>query len=52
MQPGLIKTLMTAVANERFEKLVAQGFTPIDRWGAPEDVGQAVATMAAGDLSL
>jgi NAD(P)-dependent dehydrogenase (short-subunit alcohol dehydrogenase family) len=50
VRPGLIKTPMTAVANERFERLLAQGLTPINRWGTPEDVGRAVATMAAGDL--
>lgn len=50
VRPGLIKTPMTAVASERFEKLLAEGFTPINRWGMPDDVGRAVATMAAGDL--
>lgn len=50
VRPGLIKTPMTAVANERFEKMLADGFTPINRWGTPEDVGRAVATMASGDL--
>jgi hypothetical protein len=32
-----------------FEKLLAEGFTPINCWGTPEDVGRAAATMAAGD---
>jgi len=50
VRPGLIKTLMTGVAEERFATLLAEGFTPINRWGTPEDVGRAVATMAAGDL--
>jgi 3-oxoacyl-[acyl-carrier protein] reductase len=50
VRPGLIRTPMTAVASERFQKLLAEGFTPINRWGTPEDVGRAVATMAAGDL--
>jgi 3-oxoacyl-[acyl-carrier protein] reductase len=50
VRPGLIKTPMTAVASERFERLLAEGFTPINRWGMPDDVGRAVATMAAGDL--
>jgi NAD(P)-dependent dehydrogenase (short-subunit alcohol dehydrogenase family) len=50
VRPGLIATPMTAVAKPRFDKLIAEGFTPINRWGTPEDVGQAVATMAAGDL--
>jgi 3-oxoacyl-[acyl-carrier protein] reductase len=50
VRPGLIKTPMTQVAQERFDNLLAGGFTPINRWGTPEDVGRAVATMAAGDL--
>jgi 3-oxoacyl-[acyl-carrier protein] reductase len=48
--PGLIRTPMTGVAQARFDKLLGDGFTPINRWGTPEDVGRAVATMAAGDL--
>ena len=50
VRPGLIRTPMTAVAQARYDKLLADGFTPINRWGTPEDVGRAVATMAAGDL--
>jgi NAD(P)-dependent dehydrogenase (short-subunit alcohol dehydrogenase family) len=50
VRPGLIRTPMTAVAQARFDELLADGFTPINRWGTPEDVGRAVATMAAGDL--
>ena len=47
---GLTATPMTGVAQARFGKLLEEGFTPINRWGTPEDVGKAVATMAAGDL--
>lgn len=50
VRPGLIQTPMTGVAQARFDKLLAEGFTPINRWGQPADVGRAVATMAAGDL--
>jgi 3-oxoacyl-[acyl-carrier protein] reductase len=50
VRPGLIRTPMTAVAQTRFDALLEEGFTPINRWGTPEDVGRAVATMAAGDL--
>lgn len=50
VRPGLIRTAMTAVAQERFDGLLADGFTPFNRWGTPEDVGRAVATLAAGDL--
>ena len=50
IHPGLIRTPMTGVAQARFDKLLADCFTPINRWGTPEDVGRAVATMASGDL--
>jgi 3-oxoacyl-[acyl-carrier protein] reductase len=50
VRPGLIRTPMTGVAQARFDKLLADCFTPINRWGTPEDVGRAVATMASGDL--
>jgi 3-oxoacyl-[acyl-carrier protein] reductase len=50
VRPGLFRTPMTGVAQARFDKLLEDGFTPINRWGTPEDVGRAVATMAAGDL--
>lgn len=50
VRPGLIRTPMTAVAAPGFQNLLAEGFTPINRWGEPDDVGRAVATMAAGDL--
>jgi 3-oxoacyl-[acyl-carrier protein] reductase len=44
------RTTMTGVAEARFDKLFREGFTPINRWGTPEDVGRVVTTMAAGDL--
>jgi 3-oxoacyl-[acyl-carrier protein] reductase len=50
IRPGLIRTPMTAVAQARFDGLLAQGFTPINRWGTPEDVGKAVASLASGDI--
>ncbi|MBI0539351.1 3-ketoacyl-ACP reductase [Roseomonas sp. KE2513] len=50
VRPGLIRTPMTAVARDRFDALLAEGFTPINRWGTPEDIGQAVATLASGEV--
>jgi 3-oxoacyl-[acyl-carrier protein] reductase len=50
VRPGLIKTPMTGVAQERFDTRLAEGFTPLNRWGTPEDIGRAVATLATGDL--
>ncbi len=49
VRPGLIRTPVTGVAQARFDQLVADRFIPIYRFSAPEDVGRAAATMAAGD---
>jgi NAD(P)-dependent dehydrogenase (short-subunit alcohol dehydrogenase family) len=50
VRPGLIRTPMTQGAEARFDNLLERGFTPINRWGTPWDVGKAVATLASGDL--
>jgi hypothetical protein len=47
---GLIHAPMTGVAEDRFDRLLEDAFTPINRWGTPDDAGKAIATMAAGDL--
>ena len=47
IRPGIIRTDMTAPAAERYDRLIAEGITPIRRWGEPEDVGRTVATLAA-----
>ncbi|TVR67662.1 MAG: 3-ketoacyl-ACP reductase [Spirochaetaceae bacterium] len=48
--PGLIKTRMTEVVQEKYDRLIADGFVPLGRWGYPADVGKAVAMLARGDL--
>ena len=48
VQPGVIRTSMTAVAAADYDQRIADGLTPIRRWGEPEDVGRAVAALASG----
>ena len=48
VQPGIIETDMTAPVKGRYDAMFAGGLTPIARWGTPEDVGKAVASIAAG----
>jgi len=48
VRPGVIRTSMTAVAKEKYDRLFAGGGVPISRWGEPEDVGRAVAALAGG----
>jgi NAD(P)-dependent dehydrogenase (short-subunit alcohol dehydrogenase family) len=50
VRPGIIDTDMTAAAHDRYTPLIAQGLTPIRRWGTPEDVGRVVAALATGAL--
>jgi len=51
VQPGIIKSDMTAGVTEKYDRLIAEGLTVEPRWGEPEDVGRAVAMLARGDLT-
>jgi NAD(P)-dependent dehydrogenase (short-subunit alcohol dehydrogenase family) len=44
--PGVIASDMTAPVKAKYDKLIAEGLTPIRRWGEPEDVGRAVVAIA------
>ena len=46
IRPGLIATDMTGAVKEKYDKLIADGLTPIQRWGTPDDIGRAVAAIA------
>ncbi len=48
IQPGLIKTDMTAGVIEKYDKLIAGGLTLQKRWGYPEDIGKTVLALAEG----
>jgi 3-oxoacyl-[acyl-carrier protein] reductase len=48
IRPGIIKTDMTAPVEAKYDKLIGAGLIPQRRWGAPEDVGKAVAALASG----
>lgn len=50
IRPGVIATEMTSGVKEKYDRLIADGLTPIKRWGLPEDVGRAVASIASGSL--
>jgi len=50
VRPGVIETDMTAPAKARYDELIENGLTPIQRWGQPEDIARTVATMAQGLL--
>jgi NAD(P)-dependent dehydrogenase (short-subunit alcohol dehydrogenase family) len=52
IQPGIIATDMTSVVKDKYDKLIADGLTPIRRWGLPEDVARAVGAIAEGRLDF
>ena len=47
IRPGVIATDMTSQVKDQYDKLIAEGMTPIRRWGTPEDIGRAVAAIAS-----
>ena len=49
VRPGVIQTDMTARIKDKYDKLIAEGLVPQKRWGMPEDIGKAVASLARGD---
>jgi NAD(P)-dependent dehydrogenase (short-subunit alcohol dehydrogenase family) len=50
VRPGIVETDMTSVVAEKYSKMIADGLTPIQRWGQPADVGLAVVALAEGAL--
>lgn len=48
LRPGIMQTDMTSVVREKYTGLIAEGLTPIRRWGQPSDVGRAVVAIAEG----
>jgi NAD(P)-dependent dehydrogenase (short-subunit alcohol dehydrogenase family) len=50
IQPGIIKTDMTAGVVEKYDKLFQEGISLQRRWGLPDDVGKVAAMLAQGHL--
>ena len=47
IQPGIIKTDMTAKVQAKYDALFEAGISPIARWGMPEDIGRAAAALCS-----
>ncbi len=43
--PGVIASDMTAPVREKYDRQIAEGLTPIRRWGTPQDVARTVAAL-------
>jgi NAD(P)-dependent dehydrogenase (short-subunit alcohol dehydrogenase family) len=52
IRPGIIQTDMTAVVSEKYDKLIAEGLSPIKRWGQPEDVAGVAAVLCRGEFDF
>ena len=50
IRPGVIRTEMTAPVAARYAQRIAEGLTPIRRWGEPEDVAGAIAALVTGAI--
>lgn len=52
VRPGIIHTDMTATVTAKYDKLIAEGITPIKRWGEGEDVAKCVLAAVSGLLDF
>ena len=50
LRPGIISTDMTAGVQAKYDHLIEDGLLPIQRWGTPKDVANAVIALAEGYL--
>jgi 3-oxoacyl-[acyl-carrier protein] reductase len=50
VRPGIISTDMTAGVRDIYDRRIADGLVPEQRWGQPADVGLVVAALLRGDL--
>ena len=50
IRPGIIRTDMTAVVKERYDKLIAEGIAPVRRWGEPADIARVAVSLASGNF--
>jgi len=46
IRPGIIKTPLTEIVKDKYDKLIAEGLLPIKRWGVPEDIAKAIVAIA------
>ena len=52
IRPGIIETDMTSKVKEKYEKLITEGITPINRMGKPEDIAKCVGSIAEGNFDF
>ena len=50
IRPGVIATDMTGAVKEKYDAMIEEGAFPIRRWGAPEDVADAVSVFCSDQI--
>ena len=50
IRPGVTKTDMTSGVTDKYDKLIEDGLCVTKRWGFPEDVAKATASLSRGDF--
>lgn len=50
VRPGIISTDMTSKVQDKYDNLFQGGIALQPRWGTPDDVGRAVASLTRGDF--
>jgi 3-oxoacyl-[acyl-carrier protein] reductase len=50
VRPGIMATDMTAAVKEKYDRMIAEGLIPQERWGTAEDVGLAASMLLKGQL--
>ncbi|HZP94446.1 MAG TPA: 3-ketoacyl-ACP reductase [Burkholderiales bacterium] len=52
VRPGVIRTPMTAAVADGYDRRIGEGLVPMNRWGEPHDVADAVAALASGRFAF
>ena len=52
IQPGIIRTDMTASVKDKYDRAIGDGLSPVRRWGEPADVARAAAALVRGDFAF
>ena len=52
VRPGIILTDMTKAVQEKYQRLIDEGLTPIKRFGTPKDVADCVVAACSGRLDF
>ena len=52
IRPGVIQTDMTVKLKDKYDKMISDGIIPQKRWGFPDDIAKAVASISRGDWNF